>query len=168
MLNRRRDDGDDDELVRLLPIDGGAGIDGKGHGELDGGLRRLLHHLFHHLLHRELSLEHLPQMKEAIVGILLRNLASLKAIVQKGINSGEFKPVDIELTIATLIGTINHLLLSGFMCRKILQKPKNFNPYQSKKLKERLSEHLKTLLRAHLLVKHVMIHRRAVQENQHR
>ena len=108
---------------------------------------------FHHLLHRELSLEHRPQMKEAIVGILLRNLASLKAIVQKGINSGEFKPVDIELTIATLIGTINHLLLSGFMCRKILQKPKNFNPYQSKKLKARLGEHLKTLLRAHLLVK---------------
>jgi len=106
---------------------------------------------FHHLLHRELSLEHRPQMKEAIVEILLRNFVSLKAIIQHGIDSGEFRPVDVELTIATLIGTINHLLLSGIMCRKILQKSKAFNPYQSKKLKERISAHLKTLLRTHLL-----------------
>ena len=106
---------------------------------------------FHHLLHRELSLEHRPQMKEAIAEILLRNFVSLKAIIQHGIDSGDFNPVDIELTIATLIGTINHLLLSGIMCRKILQKNKRFNPYQSKKLKERISDHLKKLLRAHLL-----------------
>ena len=106
---------------------------------------------FHHLLHRELSLENRPQMKEAIAEILLRNFVSLKAIIQNGIDSGEFNPVDAELTIATLIGTINHLLLSGIMCRKILQKSKSFNPYQSKKLKERISEHLKKLLRSHLL-----------------
>lgn len=106
---------------------------------------------FHHLLHRELSLEHRPQMKEAIAEILLRNFVSLKAIIQNGIDSGEFSPVDIELTIATLIGTINHLLLSGIMCRKILQKSKDFNPYKSKKLKERISEHLKKLMRSHLL-----------------
>ena len=81
---------------------------------------------FHHLLHRELSLEHRPQMKEAISEILLRNFVSLKAIIQNGIDSGEFNPVDIELTIATLIGTINHLLLSETMCRKILQKSKRF------------------------------------------
>ena len=106
---------------------------------------------FHHLLHRELSLEHRPQMKEAIAEILLRNLVSLKAIIQNGIDSEEFNSVDIELTIATLIGTINHLLLSGVMCRKILQKSKGFNPYLSKKLKKRISEHLKKLLRSHLL-----------------
>ena len=106
---------------------------------------------FHHLLHRELSLEHRPQMKETIAEILLRNFVFLKAIIQHGIDSGEFNRVDIELTIATLIGTINHLLLSGIMCRKILQKSKTFNPYQSKKLNERISEHLKKLLRSHLV-----------------
>jgi hypothetical protein len=106
---------------------------------------------FHHLLHRELSLEHRPQMKETIAEILLRNFVFLKAIIRQGIDSGEFNRVDIELTIATLIGTINHLLLSGIMCRKILQKSKTFNPYQSKKLKERISEHLKKLLRSHLV-----------------
>jgi AcrR family transcriptional regulator len=106
---------------------------------------------FHHLLHRELSLDHRPQMKEAIAEILLRNFVALKAVIQNGIDSGEFNPVDIELTLVTLIGTINHLFISGIMCRKILQKGKDFNPYTSKKLKERISQHLKKLLRSHLL-----------------
>lgn len=108
---------------------------------------------FHHLLHRELSLERRPQMKNAISEILLRNFVSVKKIIQDGIESGEFKSVDPELTIASIIGTINHLLSSEIMCRKILQKSKDFNPYQSKKLKERISEHLKQLMRSHLLKK---------------
>ena len=106
---------------------------------------------FHHLLHRELSLERRPQMKNAISEILLRNFVSIRKIIQDGIESGEFKAIDPELTIASILGTINHLLSSEIMCRKILQKGKDFNPYQSKKLKERISEHLKQLMNSHLL-----------------
>jgi AcrR family transcriptional regulator len=108
---------------------------------------------FHHLLHRELSLERRPQLKNAISEILLRNFVSVKKIIQDGIESGEFKPIDPELTIASIIGTINHLLSSEIMCRKILQKSKDFNPYQSKKLKERISDHLKNLMQSYLLNK---------------
>ena len=108
---------------------------------------------FHHLLHRELSLDRRPQLKDAISEILLRNLVSVRKIIQDGIESGEFKMVDPELTIASIIGTISHLLSSEIMCRKILNKTKDFNPFQSKKLKERISEHLKQLMRSHLLKK---------------
>ena len=108
---------------------------------------------FHHLLHRELSLERRPQMKNAISEILLRNFVSVRKIIQDGIESEEFNAIDPELTIASIIGTINHLLSSEIMCRKILQKNKDFNPYQSKKLKERISEHLKQLMRSHVLKK---------------
>lgn len=108
---------------------------------------------FHHLLHRELSLERRPQLKNAISEILLRNFVSVRKIIQDGIDSGAFRKVDPELTIASILGTINHLLSSETMCRKILNKSKDFNPYQSKKLKERLSEHLKQLMRSHLLIK---------------
>ena len=108
---------------------------------------------FHHLLHRELSLNQRPQMHDAITEILLRNVVTIKAILQSGIDSGEFKNVDTELTIATLLGTINHLLISESMCRKLLHKNKDFNPFTSKKLKERVSEHLKHLMRSHLLIK---------------
>ena len=108
---------------------------------------------FHHLLHRELSLERRPQLKDAISEILMRNFISIKQIIEDGIESGEFNIVDPELTIASIIGTINHILSSEIMCRKILHKSKDFNPYQSKKLKERISEHLKLLMRSHLLKK---------------
>lgn len=106
---------------------------------------------FHHLLHRELSLERRPGLKDAISEILLRNFVSVRKIIQDGIESGEFEKIDPELTIASILGTINHILSSEVMCRKILHKGKDFNPYQSKKLKERISEHLKQLMRSHLL-----------------
>lgn len=108
---------------------------------------------FHHLLHRELSLHQRPQMHDAITEILLRNVITIKSILQSGIDSGEFKEVDTELTIATLLGTINHLLISESMCRKLLHKNKDFKPFTNKKLKERVSEHLKHLMRSHLLTK---------------
>lgn len=106
---------------------------------------------FHHLLHRELSLDQRPQMHDAITAILLRNLATIKSVFQHGIETGEFLAVDIELTIASMLGSISHLIMSEDMCRKLLQKNKDFNPYTSKKLKERVSAHLKSLMRKHLL-----------------
>ncbi len=113
--------------------------------------RMFLSPQFHHLLQRELSLERRPELKNAISEILLKNFNSIKVIIQDGVEAGEFRQVDVELTIGSLIGSINHLLSSETMCRKILQKGKDFNPFQSKKLKERLSEHLKQLMRSHLL-----------------
>lgn len=108
---------------------------------------------FHHLLYRELSLDYRPQMREAITAILLKSINALKTIIKNGINDGVFKPVDIELTIATILGTIHYLLTSDTMSRKILGKPKGFTPFGNKKLKERLSVYTKQLLRSHLLKK---------------
>jgi AcrR family transcriptional regulator len=124
----------------------------KLHVVIDNYVEKMFHSPhFHHLLHRELSLDRRPQMKDAISDILLRNFNAVKTIVQQGIDSGEFNAVDTELTIASIIGTINHLLLSETMCRKILQKSKDFNPYKSKKLKTRISDYLKRLMDAQLL-----------------
>ncbi len=108
---------------------------------------------FHHLLHRELSLERRPQLKNAIRDILLKNMDSVKTIIKSGIKDGEFKPVDIELTLTTLLGTIHYLLTSDTMCRKILGKSEGFDPFQNKQLKKRLSEHTRQLMRSHLLKK---------------
>lgn len=108
---------------------------------------------FHHIMHRELALQHRPQLKEAISDILLKNVNSIKKIIEAGIRKGEFKSVDIELTLTTLLGTIHYLLSSDTLCRKILGKPKLFNPYQNKKLKERISIYIKKLMRDHLLKK---------------
>ncbi len=106
---------------------------------------------FSHLLHRELSLSHRPKLHHAITEILLQNIFTIKTFLQKNIEKGVFKKVDTELTVCTIIGTISNILVSEEMCRKMLRKNKDFNPYQSKKLKERISEHLKQLMRSHLL-----------------
>ncbi len=120
---------------------------------IDGYIERMFQSpQFNHLLHRELSLERRPQLKNAISDILLRNFVSVRKIIQDGVEKGEFKKVDAELTIASVLGTINHMLSSEVMCRKMLQKGKDFNPFQSKKLKERIGEHLKQLMCSHLLV----------------
>jgi len=108
---------------------------------------------FHHLLHRELSLERRPQLRNAISDILLRNMASVKTIIKNGIKEGEFKPVDVELTMTTMLGTIHYLLTSDTMCRKILGKSEGFDPFQNKQLKKRVSEHTRQLMRSHLLKK---------------
>ena len=108
---------------------------------------------FHHLLHRELSLEHRPQLRDAISDILLKNMNSVKTIIKNGIKDGVFQPVDIEMTLTTLLGTIHYLLTSDTMCRKILGKKEGFTPFQNKHLKKRVSEHVKQLMRSHLLKK---------------
>lgn len=106
---------------------------------------------FHRLLHRELSEQLSPEMQETISDILLRNLVSIKAFIQEGIDKKMFRDVDIELTLATMIGTIHYLVSSEIMARKILGKKRDFNPFTNKKLKQRLSAHVKQMMRAHLL-----------------
>jgi len=115
--------------------------------------RKFSNSQFHHLLHRELSLDHRPQLRDAISNILLRNVDSVKTIIRNGIKDGVFQPVDIELTLATMLGTIHYLLTSDMMCQKILGKKKGFTAFQNKQLKKRLSEHTKQLMRSHLLKK---------------
>jgi AcrR family transcriptional regulator len=107
--------------------------------------------LFNHILHRELSLDMRTQMHEKIIEILLRNVQIIKKIITGGIATGVFRKVDPELTVATIIGTINQLVMSEELCRKLIQKNKVFNLYQSKKFRERVSNHLKQLVRFHLL-----------------
>lgn len=115
--------------------------------------RKFSNSQFHHLLHRELSLEHRPQLRDAISDILLKNINPVKTIIKNGIKDGAFQPVDIELTLTTLLGTIHYLLTSDTMCRKILGKKEGFSPFQNKQLKKRMSEHVKQLMRSHLLKK---------------
>lgn len=115
--------------------------------------RKFSNSQFHHLLHRELSLDHRPQLRDAISNILLRNIDSVKTIIRNGVRDGAFQPVDIELTLTTMLGTIHYLLTSDTMCRKILGKKEGFSAFQNKQLKKRLSEHTKQLMRSHLLKK---------------
>lgn len=109
---------------------------------------------FNHLLHRELSLANRPQLKMTITELLMLNITPIKQIVKAGIKSGEFRDdIDMEMTVATIAGTIHYLLISDEMCRKILGKPATFDPYNNSQLMKRIGNHTKQLIRAYLLKK---------------
>ncbi len=113
--------------------------------------RKFSNSMLHHLLHNELALKRRPRLKEKISDFLMLNVMPVKEVIKEGIRKGEFRKVDIELMVTTVIGTIHYLLVSDTMCQKILGKGPDFTPFENKELKKRISSHLKLLVRAYLL-----------------
>jgi AcrR family transcriptional regulator len=106
---------------------------------------------FHRVLHQEMMLNQREGLQEAIVDILYPNSLIIKEVIEAGMKKGVFRKVDAPLVIATLIGTINQVLLSKRMCNKLLNKEAGYVPYEDGRFAKRLGDHLKQLMHAHLL-----------------
>ena len=106
--------------------------------------------IFHRLLQQELILNQRESLQCSIVNNFFPNVLIIKNIIEEGIKKGNFKKVDAELTIATLTGTINQVLLSKKYCNKLMNKSDDYVPYDDIKFKKRVSAHLKQLMHDHL------------------
>jgi AcrR family transcriptional regulator len=115
--------------------------------------RRLDHPSFHHLLYRELTLNDRTELQQRILDILLQNANIIKEIIRQGIRKGEFEPVDVELTVFTVLGSISQLIASPDMCRKMLNKPETFDPYTDKAFRKRVIKHITGLMHCLLIKK---------------
>jgi len=113
--------------------------------------RLFLNRRFHRVLHQEMIMNQRESLQESITTLLLPNSLAIKAIIEEGIEKGQFKSVDVTLTMVSLMGTINQLLLSKKYCLKLLSKGDDYVPYDDPEFRERVSVHLKRLMRAHLL-----------------
>lgn len=109
------------------------------------------HRTLHRLIQQELILNLREQLQSSIVEILYPNSQFIKNIIEAGIKKGEFKKVDVELTIATMMGTINQILSSKRFCNKLMNKADDYVPYDDAKFRKRVKNHLKQLMHAHLL-----------------
>lgn len=119
---------------------------------IDGFVNRFFtNRKFHRIIHQELMLSQRENMQQAIVDILSPNSAIIKTLIDDAIKKGAFKKVDSALVIATIIGTINHVLLSKKMCNKLFGKEDNYVPYDDPKFIKRISSHLKDLMHTYLL-----------------
>ncbi|RFM28897.1 TetR family transcriptional regulator [Deminuibacter soli] len=119
---------------------------------VEGFVERLFRNRhFHRVIHQELMLGDRQAMQDMIVNILYPNSQLIKQILLDGIASGEFNKVDVELTVATLIGTINYLLQSKKFCLKILDETETYVPYEDEEFKTRVKTHLKAVLHIHLV-----------------
>jgi len=113
--------------------------------------RLLSEYKYHRVLHTELMLQGRMNIHEDIAAIFSRNREIMRNVIEAGIKKKVFKKVDPDLSIASIIGTINQVLLSKPMCKLIVKEDKNFNPYTDEAFKKRLITHLKQLAHSHLL-----------------
>jgi len=106
---------------------------------------------FHRIIHQELMLNEREVLQNAIVNLLFPNSLLIRNVIDAGIKKGTFKKVDSLLVVATIVGTINQILLSKKYCNKCLNKEDEYVPYDDAKFKKRVSDHLKELMHAYLL-----------------
>ncbi len=107
---------------------------------------------FHKLIHHEIMLNHRSEVSKNILQIITNSKGLTKSIIKGGIDSGEFRDVDVELTLCALYGTLNQLFLSSAICKIILDIDSDESSPFSPELKTRLVTYLKDLM-AHYLVK---------------
>ena len=107
--------------------------------------------LFHRLIHQQLILTSRDSLQDVIVEKLLPNSLNMRIIIENGIKNNTFKEVDIPLTIASLTGTINQVLLSKKFCNKMMEKDSDYMPYDDENFRTRVKNHIKQLMHSHLL-----------------
>ena len=107
---------------------------------------------YHRVIHQELLVNQRESMHQSITNIFKRNMEMVKSIINVGIKKKVFKKVDPELTMASIIGTINQVMLSKAMCLMLIQKGEDFDPYTNKAFRKRLETHLKQMIHSYLLI----------------
>jgi AcrR family transcriptional regulator len=106
---------------------------------------------YHRILHRELSLQQRSQFNSIISKLLMVNFSVIRDIINDGIESKEFKNVDVELTIVSMIGTITQVVVSSFLtCKLLNEKHNELMVVTDKSHQQRVSKHLKEMLLAYL------------------
>ena len=113
--------------------------------------RLFTNRVFHRVIHQELMLSQRESLQQSIADIIFPNSLLIKEILEEGTRKGNFKKVDPPLVIATLVGTINQVLLSRKMCNKLLNKEASYIPYDDEQFVQRVRRHIKQLMRDHLL-----------------
>lgn len=105
---------------------------------------------FHRLIHREISLQQRSESSSFISETLLRNILEVKRILQEGIENGSFRQVDVEMTVASILGTKFFIVNSILVSSGLLSIDVNDSSVLESEVKPRLKAHLKDLLKAHL------------------
>lgn len=111
--------------------------------------RILCNHSLHKMMHRELSLPQRPEMFFTIKNAMAENMLVIEQIITDGIAEGSFRPVDVRMLIATLMGTISYVAISPSKITSGTTLDIN-NKKDRKIITERLIVHLKDLVTIYL------------------
>jgi AcrR family transcriptional regulator len=107
--------------------------------------RILNNHSFHRMMQRELLLSQRPEMFDKIKNAKAENLMVFENIIVQGIEDGSFRPVDVRMLIATVMGTISNVALSPLKLSS--DTTLDINKTKDRKIiTERLTVYLKDLI----------------------
>lgn len=105
--------------------------------------------LFQNIIFREMAMNERSAMTEKIAEQVHQNFLLTADILHKGIKNQEFKKVDVEMTVMSVVGIIRMYTTSGIMSCKILKLEEASGVFEQKQ-KNRLRKHLRELLINHL------------------
>ena len=108
--------------------------------------------MFQNIIFREMAMNQRTAMAEKITAQIHQNFMFSADIIQKGIKLKEFKKVDVEMTVMSIIGIVRMYTTSGTMACKILEIADEADAFDQKH-KNRLRKHLRELLTNHLDIK---------------
>jgi AcrR family transcriptional regulator len=108
---------------------------------------------FHCIMSQQYNQTRSTEIKELIINIKLRNLEQIKKLITDGQKKKAFRKVDIELTMASVFGTLTHVTNSRSLYCRLLKVDETDDATYRKKIAPRLKTHLKQMLRAHLDIK---------------
>lgn len=108
---------------------------------------------FHRIMTTHLLTIQSSEIKDMITDIKSRSYDEVRKIIHEGQRKKIFRKVDVELTVGTVMGTINHVTLSKNLYCNLLDVNINDDEAYRKKMVPKIKTHLKQLLRAHLDIK---------------
>jgi AcrR family transcriptional regulator len=106
---------------------------------------------FHRVIMREMSMQQRPELVAIISENMARNQETIRGFIIEGQQKGLFRYVDVELTVASLFGTISTAINQGAITCRMLQEADPEAIYSDKN-RERYKQHLKAMLHSHLVV----------------
>ena len=93
---------------------------------IDGYVNRFLSQPeFHRVLQQELLVTNRELLHQNVTALFIKNTQDIVAIIEKGIRKKVFRKVDPQLLFASIIGTINQVMLSKTMCNILMNKDVN-------------------------------------------
>jgi AcrR family transcriptional regulator len=120
---------------------------------IDGYVTRFLSQpAFNRVLQQELLVTNREILHQSVLELFTKNTQDVVAIIEKGIRKKVFRKVDPQLLFASIIGTINQVMLSRSMCNILLNNKAGTDPYQDPELKKRITHHIKQMVQDHLLI----------------
>ena len=113
--------------------------------------RMFLSDTFNRLIFRELSLEQRPENREVIINAIEKNWRIIKQFIEEGQKSGLFKnEIDPALTVISMFSTLSMIVNNSSMAARIIGE-KEDKAIFSESTKIRVKQHLKSMMKAHLL-----------------